>query len=447
MPRGFFARFFFGNSALRHAYSLQRLHMAGTHVKYLLIGTGTAGCSAAVAIRERDRNGSMLVIGAEINRPYDRTALSKTFLQRTRPREVLFTVASDWFSRNTVQLRTRCRAVHLDVARRSVTLDSGESIAFDQLLLATGAVPKRLGIPGDDLPNVFSLRSLDDADRLGHAIDTAKADGRPHDRGRGRVAVIGGSWLGIEIAASLTQLGLAVDLLVPGDRPWEKFAGPTIGGAMHAWLEQHGVTVQTHSRVIRLEGDGRVQRVIAIGERPIACDFAVACVGSVIPKDLLRGTSLAAETAILIDSHACTSAPGIYAAGDCAAILDPRFGKHRLVDHWNHATATGTLAGINMAGGNERFRGMEPLFSEVFGLKLTGWGESRLVYRYLTRGTPTTDPTTAVEIGVGADGRIAQVLMLGDSPEGAQLASLVERRVSVEGREEEIVNPAAALPV
>jgi len=293
--------------------------MSHLHVKYLLAGGGIASSAAAVAIRGLDPANAVLMIGQEINRPYDRPLLSKGYLRREKRHDELFTLPEGWFADNGVELRTGRRVAHLDTARCAVTLDDGKEISYDRLLLATGATPDRLTLPGAQLPNVFYIRTLDDVERLGHAIDTAKAAGRPHPagNGRGRVTVVGGGILGVEMTGTLTMLGLSVDLLVGRDWPWARFAGETAGKFLARYLQGKGVQVHNGRRAARLEGDGRVQRVITDGGQTIACDFVVATVGSHANRDLLRGTPLASEKAILVDEHCRTGDEHVYAAGDC----------------------------------------------------------------------------------------------------------------------------------
>ena len=155
-------------------------------------------------------------------------------------RQELFTTHAEWFAANHIQLRTGRRATHLDTARRAIGLDSGEEVSFDKLLIATGASPKHLKIPGADLPNVFYLRTIEDADRLRHAIDKAKAEGHPHARGRGRAVIIGGGVLGVELAAAFTQVGLHADLVMSRCHPWDRFVGETVGRFLMRYLQSQG---------------------------------------------------------------------------------------------------------------------------------------------------------------------------------------------------------------
>jgi len=414
--------------------------MSNLHVKYLLIGGGLASSSAAEAIRAIDQRGDILMIGQEINRPYHRPPLSKEYLRGQKSHEELFTQTASWFAQNHIDLRTGRRASHLDPARHTATLDDGEEISFDKALIATGAFPKHLTCPGSDLPNLYYLRTLQDVERLQHAIAQAKREPQ------GRAAVIGGGVLGVELAATLTQLGLSIDLIVAGPWPWSKFVGQATGSFLATYLNKRGITLYENARVDRLEGDGRVQRVVLANDaKAIPCHFAIASIGMLVNKDLLRNTAIASEKAILVDAHCRTSEPDIYAAGDCAAVFDPLFGKHRILDHWDNAIVTGQLAGQNMAGANNEYNAVNYFFSDVFELSLSAWGESRHVTRRLIRGNVNVDHPDFIELGIGDDGKIRQVLAIGHQGEDETLKALVRQRVQIDGNEESLKDPAYSL--
>lgn len=425
--------------------------MNAHHVKYLLVGGGLASSCCAQAIREIDGEGSIVLVGQEIVRPYHRPPLSKDYLRRQSQRDDLFTHGRDWFEKNGIELRTGRRAARLDVGRNAVTLDQGQVIAYDKLLLATGMSPRPLEIPGADLPGLFYLRTLEDAHHLQTAADKARAEGHPHVAGArtaplGKAAVIGASFLGTELASSLNDMQLSVDLICGGNYPWDDVAGEIVGKAVTAFLASHGVRVHSSARPSRIEGDGRVQRVVLADGTSVICDLAVAAVGGIAHRELLRGTPIAAEKAILTDPHCRTNVPNIYCAGDCAAIFDPLFGKHRLLDHWDHARITGRLAGRNMAGIDEAFSGVNQFYCNLLGLSLQGWGEWRQVDRRLVRAfkTGNGDPDL-IEIGIASDGRVAQTLALGHAADHEALRNLVARRVQVDGIEESLKDPAVDL--
>ncbi len=225
------------------------------------------------------------------------------------------------------------------------------------------------------------------------------------------------------------------------------FAGEIAGKAVGTFLEKRGVRVHPHGRPARLEGDGRVQRVVLAQGRSIDCDFAVAAIGAVVHRELLRGTSIDAEKAILTDVNCRTNIPNIFAAGDCAAIYDRLFGKHRILDHWDNALVTGALARRNMAGRVEAYNAVSRFSSELFGLTLTAWGEPRIVDRRLVRNLHSGNgsPPDLIEIGVASDGRIAQVLAIGHAGDDELLGGLVRRRARVEGLEEKLKDPTVPL--
>jgi 3-phenylpropionate/trans-cinnamate dioxygenase ferredoxin reductase subunit len=420
--------------------------MSNLHVKYLLIGGGLASSAAAEAVRSIDREGRVLLVGQEINRPYRRTLLSADYLLRRAPREALFTHAAAWYERHGVEMRTGRRVSHLDTSRNAATLDDGDEVSYDTALLATGATPRLLEIPGSRLPNLYYLRTLEDADRLHNAIDQAKREGRAHERGRGRAVVIGGGVLGVELATALTQLGLGVDLVVAQPHPWPRFAGANAGRLIADHLQRHGVTIHLASPARRLEGDGRVQRVV-MGDAPIVlpCDFAVAAVGVTANKELLRGTPIEAGKAVLVDQPCRTNVPNLYAAGDCASVFDPVFGKHRGLAHWDVAAGTGALAGRNMAGARERYVSTGAFSTKLFDLPVAAWGEARLIDRRVVRGTPSPESTQLIEFGVAADGRLAHVLSIGGPEHDDVLAALVAKRTRIDGNEEALRDPSASL--
>jgi NADPH-dependent 2,4-dienoyl-CoA reductase/sulfur reductase-like enzyme len=409
------------------------------HFKYVIAGGGVTGSAAVEAIRRHDPRGSVLFVGQEVNRPYNRPALSKGYLLRTVSRTDLTALPIGWYAERHVELRTGRRLTHLDAARAAVSLDNGEEVSFDKLLLATGAQNKPLRIPGAELPNVYSLRTIEEADRLLHAVDLSKS------AGRSTCCIVGGGLMGVELASTLAQAGMTVHLVESSPTLWPTLAGEITAQFVRRMLEAQGVTVQCGEGVERLEGDGRVQTAFTSAGRAIRCDFVVAAVGIQINREILRGTPIAAETAILVDQRCQTSVPHIYAAGDCAAVFDPLFGKHRLLDHWDNARITGDLAGTNMAGADAQYDAINYFWSELRGATAHVWGEPRQVYRRLLRGMPAESGGEFAEIGVAADGRVAQVVAFGRKSEHDQFRQLVGRRARVDGLEETIKDTAQQL--
>lgn len=422
--------------------------MSNHHVNHLLIGGGISVSEAARAIRRLQPNASVMLVTREATRPYQRPELSRRYLRRELPREAVMTLPVQWFVENNVTLRTARRATSIDVSRHCVTLDTNESVYYDNVLIATGAFAKPLKVPGANLPGVHYLRTLDDVDRLHHVIDAAKLEGRSHDvvdaregrRLRGRAVVIGAGVLGVETAASLRQLKLHVELVASHAHPWHSFAGESIGRCVTRHLETAGVVVHT-SPATAVEGDGRAQRVVLGNGTKIDTDFVVACVGIEQNRELLRGTPVAAEKAILVDPTCRTNVEGVFAAGDCSAIFDARFGKHVPATRYELAAHTGQLAGTNMAGGSERFSRVIGFTSLFLGKAFRSWGESRFVDRRVVR---QLTPTDLMEIGLDAEGRVAQVIATGELIDETS-AKLIENRTNLTGREDTVRDPNVPL--
>ena len=405
--------------------------MNGSHFKYVLLGGGVSSGAAAAAIRQRDTAGSVLLVGQEVNRPYHRRPLSREYLLGSKGRGDLFTVADHWFTDHHIELCTGRRALRLDTNRRTIIFDNGQEVGFEKLLIATGGSPIRLKIPGIELPNVYYLRTMENADRLRNAVEKAGREGRPHERGRGRAGVIGGGFLGVELAGTLAQMGLDVALVEAGTQPCWGFTGETVGRMVVGHLENRGVQVHLQTVPLRLEGDGRVQRMALSTGSTVDVDLVAVAIGLTPNKDLLRGTAIVSESAILVDDHCRTNQDDIYAAGDCAAIFDPLFGRYRRVDHWEMAVLSGAIAGRNMAGADERYEQVSYYSIEMLDLKLSVWGEARQVQRRIVRGNTTVDSPDFVEIGVDGSGKISQVVAINHSGEDEVLGELVRRRLSV----------------
>lgn len=413
--------------------------MQRQHVNYLLVGGGIAAHEAARAIRSRDTGSSVLMVAREAARPYRRPELSKSYLLRKVPRESIFVDNVRWQEQNNIALRTGTSASQIDCSRHTVLLGSGDEIVYDRLLIATGCAPRKLNVPGESMPNVHSLRNVSDADRLLHAVDTARQEGLPlpgDPKLRGRAVVVGGGLLGVEVAASLKTLGMHVDLVVGRSHPWAHYAGEAVGRVVTRSLEAHGITLHLDRAVDRFEGDGRVQRVILSDGTRIDTNLAVVCIGVDPTQELLRNTPIASEKAILVDQQCRTNVPDVFAAGDCASAFDPLFGRHRHFPHWNQAAMLGAVAGDVMAGGDRTLDSSVGIDSHWF--ELTGFicGERKHIDRRILRQTPEK----IVEFGISGDGRLSQVVAVGDIEHKA-VRLLIAGRVQTSGREEAFKDP------
>ncbi|MCC6240252.1 MAG: NAD(P)/FAD-dependent oxidoreductase [Phycisphaerales bacterium] len=413
-----------------------------SHAKYVLIGGGLTSSSAAEEIRQRDPAGSIIVISQESEHPYHRPPLSKSLLAGQSPREELFTHPEQWYSQSNIDLRRGRRAVAIDTNRKSVRLDDGQTVIFDKLLIATGGAARQLNIPGSNLPNLHYVRQLRDMERLQKDVARVKASGHQHERGRGIAVVIGAELLGVELAVTLTQLGLAVHLVAPHAHPWNNIAGAETGAFLARHLQAHQIKIHPNARATALEGSGQIQRVVLNTGEKIETDLVVAAAGMQVNLELVHNTSIKSDRAILTDASTRTNVADVYAAGDCAAIFDPLFGKYRLIEHWDHAQRVGKLAGANMAGGHETYDAVNYFFSDIFEIALAAWGEARQVHHRLIRTSTTNGITSWFEIGLDDHNRVVQVLALRTGGDEPDLSWLVRQHVDVTGREEQFKNPA-----
>ncbi len=417
--------------------------MQRQHVNFLLLGGGIAAHEAARAIRSRDPGASIVMIAREAARPYRRPELSKSYLLRKMPRESIFVDNSRWHEQNHVSLRTGTSATQIDCNRHAVNLTTGDEIIFDRLLIATGCAPRKMNVPGESLPNVHTLRNVNDADRLLHAIDSARIEGLPlpNDKThRGRAVVIGSGLLGVEVASSLKTLGMHVELVSGRSHPWSHYAGEAIGRLVSRSLESHGIVLHANRLVQRLDGDGRVQRVVLSDGTRIDTNLAIVCIGVDPTQELLRNTPIASEKAILVDEHCRTNIGDVFAAGDCAAAYDPLFQRHRYFPHWNQAAMLGSVAGDVMSGGDRIVDSSMAIESHWFEMNGFLCGERKHIDRRILRQTPET----IIEFGLAGDGRLSQVVAVGDiDQKSARL--LIAKRVQTSGREEAFKDPKVDL--
>ncbi len=306
----------------------------------VIVGAGAAAFAAAHTLRAEGYDGVLEMIGADPAEPYDRPNLSKDYLAGTAQPEWLPLRDPAWYRDNGVLLRLGRRVDSLDHAAKRLTLDDGSAVSFETLLLATGADPVRLPIPGADRPSVHYLRSLADADRI------VAASG-----GAGRVAVIGASFIGLEVAASLRNRGLETHVIAPEATPMARILGPDLGAHIRALHESRGVVFHLEDTVTEI-GD-RTVTLRSGGTLPV--DFVVIGVGVKPSLALAETAGLATDKGVLVDEYLQTSAPDVYAAGDIARWPDRITGERIRVEHWVVAERQGQTAARNMLGRKERF--------------------------------------------------------------------------------------------
>jgi 3-phenylpropionate/trans-cinnamate dioxygenase ferredoxin reductase component len=344
---------------------------------FLIVGASLAGAKAAETLREEGFDGRVVLVGAEDERPYERPPLSKDYVRGEAERERLYVHGESFYRDHDIELRLGRTAVDMDASLREVALDDGERLRYDRLLLATGAEPRRLAIPGGDLDGVYYLRSVEDADELRERLD----------RG-GTAVVIGAGWIGAEVAASARQRGLEVTVVGPEAVPLERVLGREVGGVYRDIHSDHGVRMLLGTRVEAFEGDGVVERVRTTDGRHLECDFVVVGIG-VQPRTRLPAQGgLAIGDGILVDEHLRTSAPDVFAAGDVAGAQHPFYGERVRVEHWANALRQGPVAARNMLGAGESYDCLPYFFSDQYDVGMEYSGFARTWDRVVLRGDP-----------------------------------------------------------
>ena len=340
----------------------------------VIVGAGLCGGNAAVALRDEGFTGRVVLIGGEPDVPFGRPPLSKTYLRSEEDLEGWYVKPADWYSAHDVEL-LQAIVSEVDSDAHAVRLDSGEALDFQKLLIATGGVNRRLGLPGAELPGVLQLRTLAECD----AIKREASEGR-------RAVVVGMGFIGCEVAASLTQLGVRVSAIFGGKLPLERVLGAELGGAYAAIHEEHGVELLSGEEVVRLEGGERVEAVVTASELRLDCDFVILGIGiePVLPS--IRGRALEQSNGVLVDELCRTSAPDIYAAGDVANILHPLFGRVR-VEHYNNAEKQGRAAARSMLEATDPYDYVYTFWSDQYEHKLEYAGYATRWDGFVVRGS------------------------------------------------------------
>ncbi|MGH2913550.1 MAG: NAD(P)/FAD-dependent oxidoreductase [Solirubrobacteraceae bacterium] len=345
-----------------------------TDKTFVIVGASLAGAKAAEELRDQGFDGRLVLIGEEPERPYQRPPLSKEILRGESAREKAFVHDGGFYPERQIELLTRTSVSAIDPGAGRVTLDNSRELEFDRLLLATGAQPRRLAVPGAELDGVHYLRSIADSEALRERMNAG-----------GRVAVVGAGWIGSEVAASARQRGLEVTVIDPLALPNERIFGPEIGVFFRDVHAQHGVELLLGEGVESFEGDSMVRRVRTASGNTVQCDFAVVGVGVVPRVELARAAGLEIDNGIVVDEHLSTSSPNVFAAGDVANAWHPFFQRRIRVEHWANALNQGPAAARAMLGQDVNYDRIPYFFSDQYdiGMEYSGYATEwdELVFR------------------------------------------------------------------
>jgi 3-phenylpropionate/trans-cinnamate dioxygenase ferredoxin reductase subunit len=337
--------------------------MSAEQRTYVIVGGGLAGAKAAETLRSEGFDGRVVLVAEERELPYERPPLSKDYLQGKSEREAARVHDEGFYEANQIELLMGRRALALDPTGHAIELDGGERLGYERMLLATGAEPRRLEIPGAELAGVRYLRTLPDSDAL-----------RDHLAGTPRLAVVGAGWIGCEIAASARQMGCDVTIVEPASVPLERVLGPEVGQVYLKLHQDNGVRVLTGTGVEEFEGSDSVSAVRTSGGERLECDLVVVGIGVLPRVELAAAAGLAIEDGVAVDAHLRTSAPDVFAAGDIASAEHPRYPGRVRVEHWANALNQGPAAARSMLGSGEPYARLPYFFSDQFdlGMEYTG---------------------------------------------------------------------------
>jgi 3-phenylpropionate/trans-cinnamate dioxygenase ferredoxin reductase subunit len=341
----------------------------------VIVGAAMTGGNAAVALREEGYAGRVVLLGDESAIPFGRPPLSKTYLMGREDLKNWYVKPRDWYEANDVELMTGLRVEAIDIRAREVTMSGGGTLNYDGLLLATGGRNRRLALHGADLDGIYQLRTVGECD----AIKAVAAPGK-------RAVVVGLGFIGAEVTASLTSVGVKVIAVGSGKGPLASVLGDQVAAVMAAIHEEKGVELVLGDQVTGFAGTDRVEAVMTRNGRRLKCDFVVIGAGIVPNVELARDAGVAVDDGIVVDAFGRTNVAAVFAGGDVANHEHPLFGRVR-VEHYNNAEKMGRAVARTMLGRLEPYDYLHSFWSDQYEDKLEYIGFARRWDRFVVRGS------------------------------------------------------------
>ena len=395
--------------------------MAERSVDFLLVGGGISAGNCARHLREQGADGEILIVGREPEPPYNRPPLTKTYVRGEETREDIMFRPADWYEGQRVDLLTRTSVLSLDLESRVAKLSNKDEVRFDKALLATGSNVRILRADGAQLDGIHYLRTIGNSDALRE--EAAQAE---------RVVLVGGSYIGTELAASFTKLGKQCEVIMLESVTLERMCGAEVGRFFQDVLTEHGVKCHGSQELERFEGSGdRVEKVVTKSGLEVECDFVVIGAGVMPDIMLAQKAGLETDSGVIVDRYLETSAPGVFAVGDIAEYDSVVHDRRLRIEHWDVAFNQGKYAALNMLGKRQEYDVVPYFWSDLAdwtGMEYVGpaadWDEVWI------RGSMDEGKFTALYVN---GGRLAAALTVGRSDDLAVAGRLLSEKTDIGG--------------
>jgi 3-phenylpropionate/trans-cinnamate dioxygenase ferredoxin reductase subunit len=397
-------------------------------VEFLLVGGGIASGNCARHLREEGAQGDILIVGREPDPPYSRPPLSKGYLRGEESREDVLFRPEEWYAEQRVEVLTRTSVMSLDLDARVAKLSTKEEVRFEKALLATGSNVRILRVAGAHLDGIHYLRTIGNSDALREEAANSE-----------RVALVGGSYIATELAASFTALGKHCEIVMLEDITLERVYGPEVGRFFQNTLTAHGVKVHGGQELERFEGEDRVQKIVTKSGLEIDCDFVAIGAGVTPDITVAQRAGLETDSGVLVDRYLETSTPGIFAAGDIAEYESVVHDRRLRIEHWDVAFNQGKYAALNMLGKKQEYDVVPYFWSD-----LADWSSMEYVGpasewdEVWIRGSLDARRFTAFYV---KGGRLAAALTVGRSDDLTVAARLLKEKTDISGMRARFEDP------
>ncbi len=373
-------------------------------VDYLLVGGGLAAAKCAAELRGRRASGRIMIISAEKRLPYNRPPLSKGLLLGYQNPDQIGVFKPDFYQDQKVELVLGSRITEVDGDKKIAVGDDGIQYHFDKMLVATGAAPRHLSVPGADLENIFYLRSLDDSLAINESLGKAQ-----------RALIVGAGFIGMELASAFVQKNVETTMLVRDNKLFAKLGSPELSVFFEDYFKNQGVAIVYGDSVDSFEMTGDGINVVTKAGNSRQCDIAAVGIGVIPNTQFLEGSGVEVDNGVRVDEYMRSSIPDIYAAGDVANFYDPIFGKRRRVEHWDNAITQGELAAANMMGDSRTYNKVAYFFSDMFDFSWEWLGDNSDTDTVINRGSLGSKSASVFYL---KEGRLrAAFLMMRDAKE------------------------------